>query len=278
TPPVSFGQKLPVAKGNGDGALGPGEQGFATWTVEGLLSGTHALHVDIEGDLLRPGRETLHLAGSAQALVEVVDPRFHLTFSHPDVVREGEGYSLYLTVANLSPKLVERVNVSLGSVTGAQLLASPGEIPSIAAGAAETIEFRLKSQITGRCFATTGQTDSANGIVSITLYTGVGEHGIPLSPASLVLPRFSELLPSSILVSNVRLLGLAYSLASAPQGLAPAGLPRVITSDVVRRAVDLGEAGQRLFLKDGMLESLEVLALDQLGNRDVLEEYDALRR
>lgn len=32
----------------------------------------------------------------------MVDARFNLTFSHPDVVREGEAYSLFVTVTNLS--------------------------------------------------------------------------------------------------------------------------------------------------------------------------------
>ena len=76
----------------------------------------------------------------------------------------------------------------------------------------------------------------------------------------------------------MRLLGLAYSLAVAPAAAAPAGLPHVITLDVEQRAADLAETGQRTFLHEPLLESLEVLLLDQLGNRDPLVEFDATRR
>ncbi len=54
-PPVAVGQKLPVLEANGQGAIGPGEQGTASWTVEGLLPGTHVLRMEIEAELARPG-------------------------------------------------------------------------------------------------------------------------------------------------------------------------------------------------------------------------------
>ena len=103
--------------------------------------------------------------------------------------------------------------------------------------------------MTGTCVATTFQ---ASGGLSgvIRLRAGVGEAGIPLSPAALVLPRFTDLLPKSLVDGDVRLLGLAYSLATAPAGAAPAGLPHPLKADVERRAIDLGEAGQRLYLQE----------------------------
>ncbi len=284
TPPVSVGQKLPLTKANGSGVVGPGEQGTAGWTVEGLVAGTQTLRMEIAADLVRPGHLTLPLVGSVQAAVEVVDARFNLTFNHPDVVREGEAYSLYVTVTNLSRAAQNLVTVELLSqnITGAHQ-ADPTDpfrqtIATLDPGASETLEFRLVSDTTGKCVATTFQSSSPGLSGTIHLRTGVGELGIPLSPASLVLPRFSELLPRALLTADVRLLGLAYSLAVAPAGAAPPGLPHVVKSDVVRRAVDLGEAGQRLYLQERLLESLEVLALDQMGNRDDLADYDTLRR
>ncbi|MEO8584735.1 MAG: Ig-like domain-containing protein [Acidobacteriota bacterium] len=284
TPPVAAGQKIPVTKANGSGVVGAGEQGAASWTVEGLVAGTQTLRMDIAADLVRPGRVTLPLAGSVQAAVEVVDARFNLSFNHPDVVREGEPYSLYVTVTNLSRAAQNLITVELLSenITGAHK-ADPADpfrqtIPTLDPGASETLEFRLVSDTTGKCVATTFQSSSTGVTGAIHLRTGVGELGIPLSPASLVLPRFSELLPRALITADVRLLGLAYSLAVAPAGAAPAGLPHVVKSDVVRRAVDLGEAGQRIFLQERLLESLEALALDQLGNRHDLEDYDTLRR
>ena len=283
TPPVAVGQKLPVLKANGAGDVGPGEQGTASWTVEGLLPGTHVLRMEIEADLTRPGRPDVVTGGVVQAAVEVVDARFQLAFNHPDTVRTGEPYSLYVTVTNLSRATQNLVTVDLASqnISGAHK-ADPAEsfsktITSLDPGGSETLEYRLVADVTGTCVATTFQaTGGITGVIH--LRTGVGEAGIPLSPAALVFPRFTNLLPKSLVDADARLLGLAYSLATAPAGAAPAGLPHPLKSDVFRRAVDLGEAGQRLYLGDLLLESLEALSLDQLGNRHDLSEYDGLRR
>ncbi len=278
------GQWIPVVKANGNGALAPAEQGSVTWTLEGLKTGTHTVKIDISAGLARPGRDTMPLGGSAQAAVEVVDPRFHLTFNHPDTVREGEAYTLFVTVTNLSraPQNLITVNLTSQNISGAHK-ADPNDaftrtIETLSPGGAETVEFRLVSDTTGKCVATTFQSDVPGLQGQIQLRTGVGELGIPLSPATLVLPKFANRLPESLLRAKIRELGLAYSLAVAPAGVTPEGLPHVTRSDVERRAIDLGEAGQRLFLKEQLLESLEILALDQLGNRHPLAEFDTLRR
>ena len=282
-PPVSVGQKLPVLEANGQGSIGPGEQGTASWTVEGLLPGTHVLTMAIEADLSRPGRPVLATGGVVQAAVEVVDARFQLAFNHPDVVRTAEPYSLYVTVTNLSRATQNLVTVDLASenISGAHKADAQESfaktIPTLDPGASETLEYRLVADVTGTCVATTFQaTGGLSGVIH--LRAAVGEAGIPLSPAALVLPRFTDLLPKSLVDADVRLLGLAYSLATAPAGAAPAGLPHPLKADVERRAIDLGEAGQRLYLQEKTLESLEALALDQLGNRHDLSEYDGLRR
>lgn len=283
TPPVSPGQKVPVLGATGSASLGPGEPGTASFTLEGLVPGTHVLTMEVGAELERPGREALPLAGKLKTAVEVVDARFNLTFNHPDVVREGEAYTLYVTVTNLSRAEQNLITVELldSLMTGAHR-ANPTDdfsptIETLAPGAAETVEFRLVADVTGRCVATTFQSDApVEG--KILLRAGVGESGIPLSPSSLVLPRFTEQLPEPLVRANARLLGLAYSLAVAPPGSIPPGLPRVVKSDVERRAVDLAEAGQRTWLGDDPLASYEALLLDQLGNRHDLPEYDQLRR
>ncbi|MGV8042381.1 MAG: hypothetical protein AB2L07_20830 [Thermoanaerobaculaceae bacterium] len=297
-PAVLAGQAVPVLGESGERTLAAGARGTASWTVEGLAAGTHALRIDIAADLERPGRETVPLAGSAQAAVEVVDARFHLTFSHPDVVREDEDYSLFVTVTNLSRAPQNLVSVELRDeyMTGAHragTVADPTQctvepfrctIPTLQPGQSETLEFRLVADATGEVVATTYQASSVNAQGSILLRTGVGLLGIPLSPASLVLPRYSDRLKTPYLPTdafyraNMRFLGLAYSLAVAPAGASPSGLPRVIKSDVERRAIDFADAGQRTWLGEDTLRSLEVLALDLVGNRKPLEEIDALRR
>jgi len=293
-PPVAPGQEVPVVGEGSTRIIPAGEQGAAAWTVEGLVAGTHALQMDITGEILRPGRDPLPVTSRAQAAVEVVDARFSLTFSHPDVVREDSEYTLFVTVANLSRAAQYDITVDLSEqhMTGAHP-ADAGDdmsrtIERLDPGQAETLEYGLVADVTGQVVASTYRSSSPAGEGHIELYTGVGELGIPLSPATLILPRFSERLAppyphvatDDLLRANVSMLGLAYSLAMAPAGLAPDGLPHVIQRDVERRAVDLAESGQRLFLdeRQDVLESLEALALDQLGNRHHLAEYDELRR
>ena len=280
-PPVAAGQKVPLEGENGNRSISPGLQGSASWAVEGLRAGKHLLKMEIAANLVRPGRDPLSINGAVEAVVDVVDARFHLTFNHPGIVRDGEAYSLYVTVSNLSRRAQSDVGVSLdgNAISGAELAGPPPDrIFSIAAGGSETVEFRLRSKTTGKCVATALQTDSDGFSATIELRTGVGELGIPLSASTLTLPRFTELLPKPLVDANVRLLGLAYSLATAPSASVPAGLLAPTRRDVERRAIDLAEAGQRLFLQDQRLESLEALLLDQLGNRQVLVEFDALRR
>ena len=288
-PPVTPGQQVPVVTSTHDRSIGPGGQGMAAWTIEGLKRGTHTLQLAITADLMRPGRATIPVASRTQAVVEVVDARFNLTFSHPDVVREGEGYGLFVTITNLSRAAQNAITVMLPSdgLAGAHLVdpsKASQRIETLAPGQSETLEFDLVPRLTGKVYATTFQSDAPGLEGTILLRAGVGEMGIPLSPATLVMPRFSERLEplfvddAEFFKANVRLLGLAYSLAVAPAAAAPAGLPHVITSDVDQRAVDLAEAGQRTFLHEPLLESLEVLLLDQLGNRKPLAEFDALRR
>ncbi len=289
-PAVAAGQLVPVVEADGGRVLDPGEQGSAAWTIEGLAAGTHTMAIDVTGQIDRPGRDPLPVLSRTQAAVEVVDARFNLTFSHPDVVREGEAYSLFVTVTNLSRATQNLITVDLDEqhLSGAHR-EDPNDplrqtIDTLEPGQAETLEYRLVAELDGKVVATTFQSSSSAGQGTIRLFAGVGELGIPLSPATLVLPRFSDrldapYLPSSdFLRANVRFLGLAYSLAVAPSAYIPPDLPHVIRTDVERRAIDFGEAGLRTFAGEPLLESLEVLALDQLGNRDPLAELDELRR
>ncbi len=287
-PAVAPGQAAPVLGAGSASLLGPGEQGMASWTVEGLVPGTHTLQMAIAGAIQRPGRDPYAVVSQAQAAVDVVDARFHLTFSHPEVVREGSEYGLYVTVSNLSPVPQNLVSVALhpDRLAGAHP-ADPADdlirtIDTLTPGDSTTLEYRLVAEVTGEVVAATFASSGASG--SIELIAGVGELGIPLSPASLRLPRFSERMGEPYLSSNalhdaaMRFLGLAYSLAVAPAGMAPDGLPHVTPADVTRRAVELAWAGQRTFLGADTLSSLELLLLDLLGHRAHLPELDTLRR
>jgi hypothetical protein len=287
TPPVAPGQKIPVTGTGVTQRFLPGEQGAAAWTVEGLRAGTHAVFVDIEGDMVRPGRDAMPVRSRVQAAVEVVDARFQLSFSHPSIVREGEEYTLFVTIANQSQAAQNLITVEIRdeSLVGA-IKSDPDDdfrriIQTLGPGASETVEFELVSQLTGQVVASAFQADSTGVQGVIRLRTGVGELGIPLSPATLVMPRFTEELEArsaELVRSHVRLLGLAHSLAVAPAALMPPGVASVNREEAERKAIDLAEAGERLFLGEGYFETVAVLALDQLGNRHEIAGYDALRR
>ena len=289
-PPVAPGQEVPIVGPGGLRTFRPGQQGSAQWTVEGLRPGTHVLSMDIFGEIVRPGRDPLPVLSRAQAAVEVVDARFHLTFSHPNVVQDGTEYTLYVTVTNQSQQTQNLVSVEIRDehMVGAEPVDPTDDmkrtIESLEPNQSETLEFELRSLVTGKVVATTFQSESLNVLGTILLRTGVGELGIPLSPTTLLMPRFTEYLqpphqPDNDLVrSHVRLYSLAYSLAVAPTSKLPPGVPFVKTADIERRAIDLAEAGQRLFLQEQLLETLEAFALDQLGNRHALAGYDELRR
>ncbi len=194
TPSVAPGQRVPVLDANGAAQIEPNQQGTASFTLEGVVAGTHVVAIEVNADLERPGRAVLPLAGKLKAAIEVVDARFNIAFNHPDVVREGEAYTLYVTITNVSPNFWEEA-VSLALIadeaTGAHR-EDPGDdftrrIDTLNPGEGATVEFRLVADITGRCVATTYQT-SGPMQGTIQLRAGVGEHGIPLSPSSLVLP------------------------------------------------------------------------------------------
>src|SRR6185369_11516428 len=118
---------------------------------------------------------------------------------------------------------------------------------------------------------------------SVSLTQGVSESGIPLSPATLLMPYYAQFVDPSIVSANLQLLGLGYSLATAPLNAMTAKFPRVIKTDVFQRAVDIARAGQRIFITDSnpkaKSEALAHLTLDLLGNGGhELREWDELRR
>ena len=170
-PPVMPGQPVPVL--NVDPAADPeildsGEQAAAIWTIEGLKVGTHVLTMAVEGEIRRPGREPLPVASRCQAAVDVADARFHLTFSHPDVVREGSAYTLYVTVANMSRATQNLISVELDGqhITGAHKEDPDDQfvrtIETLEPGETETLEYRLVADLTGKVVASTFQTSSSD--------------------------------------------------------------------------------------------------------------------
>jgi hypothetical protein len=286
-PAVAFGQPVPIVDATtGVTFLVAQAKGEAEWTMEGLQPGTHTVEVEVKATYKSPGQADFPLKGTARATVVIHDPRFNVNFSHPDTVRKDIEYSTYSFITNMSGS-VQNIKVTNGLPACAD---SPGSnvcrvdgTPashdlSIPPGEMRMIEYKLKPGITGHVFATAGSVSDDAITASVQLFMGVSESGIPLSPATLVMPYYARFVSQNMVSANLQLLGLGYSLATAPLTAALAQHPHVIKSDVFQRAVDIARAGQRVFLGEPMRDALAHMQLDLLGNSLQLDEWDALRR
>jgi hypothetical protein len=214
---------------------------------------------------VRPGRDPFPLLTRLQAAVEVVDARIQSHVQSPDVVREGEAYSLFVTVTNLSratqkprQRRPRRANTSRGLTAPIRRTRSADD-PD--AGARSGGDARVPSRRGPRRTRRGDDlpVDLVGGQGTIRLRTGVGELGIPLfagepgaclGSASGSKPPY--LANEDLYRAHIRFLGLAYSLAVAPAALTPA---RPATRDQERAssaaAVDFAQAGMRTYLHEG---------------------------
>lgn len=292
------------------GALLSQEEGRADWTVEGLESGTWTLDIDVRATMTQPGQPDVVLQGRKSAAIVVHDPRFNITFTHPpaivgatDWLDPSSVYPAWAFVTNLSP-VAQTVTISTqlaacGASPQNLCLADPlarSVTLTLAAGETRDIEYRLKSQLSGNLVA--ASTAAQNDAVSVSFRLQGGE---ALAPATLLMPWYARYLDDRFIAANLQLLGRGWAIATAPLSGTTASYPRVITTDVFSRAIDISRAGQRVFITES--ESLPAdsragrrfafanLALDLLGARDgrrsdgeplehrnALAEWDALRR
>jgi hypothetical protein len=90
---------LPVLAAGSDGRPGTGddidrlrpqESGTTEFLVEGVREGAHIVDIEIRGTLEGLPGGPVQVGGRARGAVLVRDPRFSLTFVHPDVIRAGE--------------------------------------------------------------------------------------------------------------------------------------------------------------------------------------------
>jgi protocatechuate 3,4-dioxygenase beta subunit len=290
-PPTVPGEPVPVVDPGPDGQLGTGDDltfllaqasGQASWLVEGLREGRHLVRVHLAGQLegLASGAP-VPVAATVPGVVVVRDPRFALTFFHPWTVRAGESYTFRVLVTNLSNTRVDHLRLSLPAtgLTGCRLAegANPTvNLGSVAPGEAKEAAWPLVSLRTGRVVASGFNTSNAIE-ASFRFEIGVGELGIPLSPESLVLPAEVDQLPETLRQPALELLGLAYSLANAPEGV-PLPLPPVGEGAVVARGRELAACARRAVLGEPLDRVLVDLGLAWLGARRWNEGWDALRR
>ena len=308
-PAVAIGQPVPIVdEESGATYLVAGAQGSAEWTLEALRSGTHAIEVEVRATYQKEGEPDYPMSGRVSAAIVVSDPRFQINFSHPDVVREGP-YTAHAFITNLSEQS-QHIALDLREIplctpppgifrNGICRVDGEGLIElDLQPGEMTTVPYRLRSSVIGRAYAAAGtSSDEALG-VSVALTMGVDpQMGIPLSPATLVMPHYAQFLPQDLVSAQLELLGIGYSLATAPLNKHTATQPRVITSDVFLRAQQIARAGQRIFVtrRDPAADdppqedrdALAHLALDLLDNTERVDhlarepglvEWDELRR
>lgn len=275
------------SKQAGGADFGPGQDAGGEFAVEGRLEGTHQIEVTINAQLLGLPIGPVPLSGKAFGTVLVRNPGFALTFNHPDVVRAGETYSLYVTIHNTGGADANCVTLALDpvNVSGATLLrgrtvdsqgsgvesspcpvpSGPGAVvvPTLSPNDAQTVAYDLIARKNGQVTAT-GFTRGDPLNASFVLRTGIGDHDIPLSPESLVVAPYVNDLPPDFFNTAMRVLGLAHSVATAPAG-APIGISHRIPRALVdARAQQLTEAGLRLRIGEPTVISVGDLMLDWL--------------
>jgi len=265
--------ELPLLAADGSDAIAPQATNAAEFLVEGLREGTHRVDFDLSGQLYVPALGRLvELTGLAAGVVQVRNPTFSVVLAHPRAVRTGEAYRLFATVTNTSatPANLFQLELARRSLSGASF--ADGEtglrtLEHLPAGGSATFGFDLVARTTGEVTGTVFLADEGvNG--SFVLTTGVGDRGIPLSPDTLVLPQTVEFLPDEpdLVAAAVRVLGMAYSVATAPAGTLPPDVARVSRAHVFERAVKLAQVGLHVRLGEDEHAALVDLLLDWYGN------------
>ena len=288
-PPTPLGVPVPVRVPGPDGELGTGDDltflvaqasGEAEVLVEGMSEGTHVVQFDLDGVLDGLPTGIQRITGTARGAVLVRDPRLGITITHPEVVRTDEEYSLLLTVSNTSNAPVSSLTVSLpaSGLSGVELLGSPDQtIDSLLPAESEVVEYQLRSLRTGKVVASSVRAGSEAAPV-FELSVGVGDADIPLSPTSIILPRSTENLPVEVVRHSLGLLGLGFSLATAPPAFLDPSLPALTLEQIDEHAYWLAQAGRHVELGEDPFDSVASLGAEWCGARDADWEWDLLRR
>jgi hypothetical protein len=273
TPPAEQARIQRVVQPGPDGALGtaddiafipPQRNGNAEHLVEGLREGTHTVRIRIRGLLAGLPIGPVPVSGEVLGTVEVRNPTFSLTLTHPPTISAGEEYEILVTVWNTSSSPANFVSVNLlpRSISGATLLSPESvQVETIAGGDSATVAFRLRALHAGTVTATSFTSEGIPG--RFELRAAVGALGIPMSPNTLVLPPSANFLPAALRAAGVGFLGQAFALATSP--VTPKGLLPITPQIVYDRATLLAQAGQRLELQEPLAAIARDLALDWAG-------------
>jgi hypothetical protein len=255
-------------------------QGQGEFLVEGLAEGGHTFEIAIDAVLHGLPSGPVRLTGQAAGAFFVRNPTFAVTLAHPRTIRSGEPYDLYATITNTSRSAANLVTIDLDprGISGARLVSdSAVSFNTIPAGQSVTAKFSLIAQQTGEVTASSFTGDALSG-GGIRLTTGVGERGVPLAPNAIVLPKATGNLPASLVAAAQRVLGQAFSIATAPAEALPQDVLFIKRQTVVDRGIELAEAGERVRFGEPLRRVIQDLLLDWLGNRTLDAGFDQLMR
>lgn len=183
-----------------------------------------------------------------------VDANNYDVYVRPETIRAGEEYTAYAFITNTSAT-AQTIRLDVGQIpvcSGDSAWSNfnvcfPAPMDAVEATIDRrktlTVPYHLKSRLTGSVFASAGSADD-NIKVGVSLSMGVSTSGIPLSPATLLMPWYTRYVDPDFVAAQLTLLGLGYSLATAGLSERTALLPRVIQDDVFRRAQNIARAGE----------------------------------
>ena len=262
--------------------LNPGDTGQGQWTIRGDKEGYDTINFGITATLEGLPTGPFNLTGTAVGGVLVRNPFFNMTFTVPGVVRKGEVFNVFATVSNISQVAANNltVNFNQGSLSGVTLVSPPSPvIPTLNAGDSTTLTFQFTSLQTGQVVASYLNFDTNNGTTGNLNFTlGVYANGTPESPDTLVLPSSVDNLPSDVVDAAMRVLGQAWSVATAPANTLPASVIPTSKSVVTQKALALAEAGLRQSLGEPLPNALRDLATDFFGGSTVDPGFDQVLR
>ena len=289
-PPTPLGVPIPIRVPGPDGILGTADDitflvaqasGEAQVLAEGLEQGTQIVQFDITGvvDGL-PGGQRQVVTGQARGAVVVRDPTLNVTVTHPEVVRADEQYQLLLTVTNTGNSPANQLTLRLppDKLAGVRVVGDSSHTIDLLPGDSQLVEFTLVSLLTGRVVADAVRS-SAEITPTFDLSVGVGENNIPLSPNAIILPDAANSLPPDLLRAELNLIGLGYSLATAPPSLlTQSSLPEVSLGAIDSRVYELAQAGVEVSMGEAVFDSAAILAVLGTGGQDQDAAWDQLRR
>src|SRR6266566_1506955 len=261
--------------------LNPGDTGQAQWTIRGDKEGYYTIGFNIGATLEGLPTGAVNLTGTATGGVLVRNPYFDMTFTVPGVVRKGELFNVYATVSNVSQVAANNltVNFAQGALSGVALVSPQSPvIPTLNAGDSTTLTFQFQSLQTGKVVASYLHFDTSDGTTGNLNFTlGVFANGTPMAPDTLVLPSSVDNLPSDVVDAAMRVLGQAWSVATASNTL-PAGVTSTSRTVVTQKALALAESGLRQSLGEPLPNALRDLGTDFFGGSPVDSGFDQVLR